>query len=35
MSEAISAVQEKQKVVASHRKLPPELVVRDSTSALV
>jgi LacI family transcriptional regulator len=35
MSGAISAVQEKQKVVASHRKLPPELVVRDSTSALV
>jgi DNA-binding LacI/PurR family transcriptional regulator len=35
MSEAISAVQEKQKIVASHRKLPPELVVRDSTSALV
>jgi len=31
VSEGISAVQEKRKIVASHRKLPPELVVRDST----
>jgi len=34
VSEGISAVQEKQKIVASHRKLPPELVVRESTSTL-
>jgi len=35
VSEGISAVQEKRKIVASHRKLPPELVVRDSTGALL
>jgi LacI family transcriptional regulator len=34
VSEGITAVQEKRKLVASHRKLPPELVVRDSTSPL-
>lgn len=33
VSEGITAVQEKGKIVANHRKLPPELVVRDSTSA--
>jgi DNA-binding LacI/PurR family transcriptional regulator len=32
VSEGISAVQEKQKIVASHRKLAPELVVRESTA---
>jgi LacI family transcriptional regulator len=35
VSEGISAVQEKRKIVASHRKLPPELVVRESTRALL
>lgn len=34
VSEGITAVQEKRKLVASHRKLPPELVVRDSTSPI-
>lgn len=34
VSEGIKTLQEKLKVVASHRKLPPELVVRDSTCAL-
>jgi len=34
VNEGITAVQEKRKIVASHRKLPPELVVRESTSAL-
>jgi hypothetical protein len=33
--EGISAVQEKRKVVSSHRKLSPELIVRDSTAAVV
>ncbi len=32
VSEGISAVQEKRKIAASHRKLMPALVVRDSTS---
>jgi DNA-binding LacI/PurR family transcriptional regulator len=32
VSEGISAVQEKQKIIASHRKLAPELVVRESTA---
>jgi LacI family transcriptional regulator len=31
VSEGITAVQEKRKIVAQHRKLTPELVVRDST----
>jgi len=31
VSEGITAVQEKQKILAQHRKLTPELVVRDST----
>jgi LacI family transcriptional regulator len=31
VSEGISAVQEKNKIIAQHRKLMPELVVRDST----
>jgi LacI family transcriptional regulator len=31
VSEGITAVQEKRKIVAQHRKLMPELVVRDST----
>src|SRR5437660_5298697 len=31
VSEGISAVQEKQKLTAKHRKLQPELIVRDST----
>jgi len=35
VNEGIDAVQEKRKIVASHRKLAPELVVRDSTSALL
>jgi LacI family transcriptional regulator len=35
VSEGISAVQEKRKILASHRKLPPELVVRESTRALL
>jgi DNA-binding LacI/PurR family transcriptional regulator len=35
VSEGISAVQEKRKIVASHRKLPPELVVRESTQVLL
>ena len=35
VNEGINAVQEKRKIVASHRRLPPELVVRDSTLALV
>ena len=34
VSEGISAVQEKQKIVASHRKLPPELMVRGSTQSV-
>jgi LacI family transcriptional regulator len=34
VSEGISAVQEKQKIVASHRKLPPELMVRESTQSV-
>jgi LacI family transcriptional regulator len=34
VSEGINAVQEKRKIVASHRKLPPQLMVRDSTSAI-
>jgi len=34
VNEGINAVQEKRKIVASHRKLPPELVVRGSTQAL-
>jgi len=33
VSERIAAVQEKRKIVSQHRKLVPELVVRDSTSA--
>jgi LacI family transcriptional regulator, galactose operon repressor len=33
VSEGITAVQEKQKIVAQHQKLMPELVVRDSTRA--
>jgi LacI family transcriptional regulator len=33
VSEGISAVQEKHKIAASHRKLMPALVIRDSTSA--
>jgi LacI family transcriptional regulator len=32
VSEGIAAVQEKRKIVSQHRKLVPELVVRDSTS---
>jgi DNA-binding LacI/PurR family transcriptional regulator len=32
VSEGISAVQEKRKIAASHRKLMPALVIRDSTS---
>ncbi len=32
VSEGISAVQEKRKITANHRKLVPQLVVRDSTS---
>jgi LacI family transcriptional regulator len=34
VSEGINAVQEKRKIVASHRQLPPELVVRESTCPL-
>jgi len=34
VSEGINAVQEKRKIVASHRRLPPELVVRESTCPL-
>ncbi|HTZ96606.1 MAG TPA: substrate-binding domain-containing protein, partial [Terriglobales bacterium] len=33
VSEGITAVQAKSKIVAQHRKLSPELVVRDSTCA--
>ena len=32
VSEGITAVQEKRKITASHRKLTPQLVIRDSTS---
>jgi LacI family transcriptional regulator len=32
--EGIAAVQEKRKMASTHRKLPPELVVRESTSAV-
>jgi len=31
VAEGITAVQQKHKIVASHRKLSPELVLRDST----
>jgi DNA-binding LacI/PurR family transcriptional regulator len=31
VSEGITAVQEKRKIVSQHRKLLPELVVRDSS----
>ena len=34
VNDGINATQEKRKIVASHRRLPPELVVRDSTSPL-
>ena len=35
VSEGISAVQEKRKITLSHRKLSPELIVRESTAAVV
>jgi DNA-binding LacI/PurR family transcriptional regulator len=35
VSEGITAVQEKQKILAQHRKLTPELVVRDSTCKVI
>jgi LacI family transcriptional regulator len=35
VSEGITAVQAKHKIVAQHRKLMPELVVRDSTCAVL
>lgn len=34
VNEGINSVQEKRKIVATHRKLPPDLVVRDSTRGL-
>ena len=35
VSEGISAVQEKRKITLNHRKLSPELIVRESTAAVV
>jgi len=34
VSEGIAAVQEKRKMTSSHRKLSPELIVRESTAAV-
>jgi LacI family transcriptional regulator len=34
VNDGITAVQEKRKIVASHRKLPPELMVRESTQSV-